>query len=123
MKMFTRRTFTVSALSALTGGALLSQTLYRPGQAAEPASKETYPVTKTPEEWKQSLTPEQYRSVMKGLGYAPQAGAITYCNTGHMAAGAWFVMSEIMGNPDTRLYDGSMHEWTTLGHPVVGVGL
>lgn len=69
------------------------------------------------------LTPEQYRSVMKGLGYAPQAGAITYCNTGHMAAGAWFVMSEIMGNPDTRLYDGSMHEWTTLGHPVLGVGL
>ena len=67
MKMFTRRTFTVSALSALTGGALLSQTLYRPGQAAEPASKETYPVTKTPEEWKQSLTPEQYR-VLRGHG-------------------------------------------------------
>lgn len=69
------------------------------------------------------LSAEQYRSVMKALNITPAAGAITYCNTGHMAAGAWFVLSEIMGNPDTRLYDGSMHEWTTLGRPVVGVGL
>jgi thiosulfate/3-mercaptopyruvate sulfurtransferase len=69
------------------------------------------------------LTAEQYRNEMKALDIKPAAGAITYCNTGHMAAGAWFVLSEIMGNPGTRLYDGSMHEWTTLGRPVVGMGL
>jgi len=65
----------------------------------------------------------QYAKVMGAVGIAPKAGAITYCNTGHMAAGAWFVLSEIMGLADVRLYDGSMHEWTTLGRPVVGLGL
>lgn len=36
---------------------------------------------------------------------------ITYCNTGHTAALNWFVLSEILGR-ETRLYDGSMTEWT-----------
>jgi thiosulfate/3-mercaptopyruvate sulfurtransferase len=61
--------------------------------------------------------------VLSALGIKPQAGAISYCNTGHMAAGAWFVLSEIMQIDGVRLYDGSMHEWTTLGRPVVGLGL
>lgn len=65
---------------------------------------------------------EQYRALLKTIGIEPQPGAISYCNTGHMAAGAWFVLSEIMGIEGVRLYDGSMHEWTTLGRPVVGVG-
>ncbi|MBK8067838.1 MAG: sulfurtransferase [Rhodanobacteraceae bacterium] len=65
---------------------------------------------------------EQYRTLLKTVGIEPQPGAISYCNTGHMAAGAWFVLSEIMGIEGVRLYDGSMHEWTTLGRPVVGVG-
>lgn len=69
------------------------------------------------------LSAPQYTKLMTAVGIAPKAGAITYCNTGHMAAGAWFVLSEIMGLADVRLYDGSMHEWTTLGRPVVGVGL
>ena len=69
------------------------------------------------------MTPAQYSKVLSGLDIKPQPGAITYCNTGHMAAGAWFVFSEIMGLADVRLYDGSMHEWTTLGRPVVGLGL
>ena len=52
------------------------------------------------------------------LALAGEAGitsdreAIAYCNTGHLASGAWFVMSELLGNPKARLYDGSMHEWT-----------
>ncbi len=69
------------------------------------------------------LSAPQYTKVMTAVGIAPKPGAITYCNTGHMAAGAWFVLSEIMGLADVRLYDGSMHEWTTLGRPVVGLGL
>lgn len=69
------------------------------------------------------MSAPQYAKVMTAVGIAPKAGAITYCNTGHMAAGAWFVLSEIMRIDGVRLYDGSMHEWTTLGRPVVGVGL
>jgi thiosulfate/3-mercaptopyruvate sulfurtransferase len=38
--------------------------------------------------------------------------AISYCNTGHSAAGSWFVLSEVLGRPGVRMYDGSMSEWT-----------
>ena len=37
---------------------------------------------------------------------------ISYCNTGHWAATNWFVLSEILGRKDVKLYDGSMVEWT-----------
>ena len=29
-----------------------------------------------------------------------------------MASVGWFVLSELLGNSDVRLYDGSMQEWT-----------
>jgi thiosulfate/3-mercaptopyruvate sulfurtransferase len=45
-------------------------------------------------------------------GVATEGESIAYCNTGHLASGAWFVMSEILGNSKARLFDGSMHEWT-----------
>lgn len=53
-----------------------------------------------------------YRDIFKASGVDPQAATITYCNSGHLASGAWFVLSELLGNKQTRLYDGSMHEWT-----------
>ena len=37
---------------------------------------------------------------------------ISYCNTGHWAATNWFVLSELLGRKDVKLYDGSMVEWT-----------
>lgn len=37
---------------------------------------------------------------------------ISYCNTGHWAATNWFVLSEVLGRTDVKLYDGSMVEWT-----------
>lgn len=68
------------------------------------------------------LKPEEYRLAMKAQAIDPAAPTVAYCNTGHMAAGMWFVQSEILGTKGVRLYDGSMHEWTTLGRPVVGLG-
>ncbi|MFH1805315.1 MAG: sulfurtransferase [Pseudomonadota bacterium] len=44
-------------------------------------------------------------------GVAPEADEIAYCNTGHWASVAWFGLSEVMGNKNTRMYDGSMTEW------------
>jgi thiosulfate/3-mercaptopyruvate sulfurtransferase len=38
--------------------------------------------------------------------------AVSYCNTGHWAATDWFVLSEILGRKDVRLYYGSMVDWT-----------
>jgi len=42
----------------------------------------------------------------------PAKPMIAYCNTGHTAALNWFVLSQLLGRHDARLYDGSMTEWT-----------
>lgn len=65
------------------------------------------------------LSKAGYAKVLRELGISTTKPTITYCNTGHYAAGAWFVMDEIVGAPHTRLYDGSMLEWTTEDHPVI----
>lgn len=45
--------------------------------------------------------------------------AVSYCNTGHWAATDWFVLSEVLGRPNVRLYAGSMVEWTANpAHPI-----
>jgi len=51
------------------------------------------------------------------FGIDTKKPAITYCNSGHLASGAWFVMSEVMGNKQAKLYDGSMHQWTLEKRP------
>jgi thiosulfate/3-mercaptopyruvate sulfurtransferase len=43
----------------------------------------------------------------------PAGPAVTYCNTGHWAATDWFVLSELLGRTDVRLYYGSMVDWTS----------
>lgn len=46
--------------------------------------------------------------------------AITYCNEGLHAAMPWFVLTELLGHPDARLYDDSMAEWANTDEtPVV----
>lgn len=67
------------------------------------------------------LSADEYRKIYAGLGIDVAAPTVTYCNTGHLASGAWFIQSEILGNKNVRLYDGSMAEWTTLGNPVAGI--
>jgi thiosulfate/3-mercaptopyruvate sulfurtransferase len=44
--------------------------------------------------------------------HVPAGPAVSYCNTGHWAATDWFVLHELLGRKDVRLYDGSMVEWT-----------
>ncbi|CAH2604491.1 Sulfurtransferase [Rhodovastum atsumiense] len=56
------------------------------------------------------LQPAEHQA--KLFSSLPAKPVITYCNTGTLAAGDWFVLSEVLGRPNTRLYDGSMSEWT-----------
>ena len=42
----------------------------------------------------------------------PAGPAVSYCNTGQVAATDWFVLSEILGRPEASLYDGSMSQGT-----------
>lgn len=44
---------------------------------------------------------------------------ITYCNSGHMASGSWFVMYALLGNEMTSLYDGSMTQWNAEKRPTI----
>ncbi len=43
---------------------------------------------------------------------ASEAAVIPFCNTGQAAATDWFVLAEVLGRPNVKLYDGSMSEWT-----------
>jgi thiosulfate/3-mercaptopyruvate sulfurtransferase len=62
-----------------------------------------------------------YRDIFKQSGVDPQAPIITYCNSGHLAASTWFVLHEVLGNRQTRLYDGSLHRWTLEKRPMESV--
>ena len=48
----------------------------------------------------------------KAAGIATTGNQITFCNTGHWASIGWFVSHEILGDKKTRMYDGSMLEWS-----------
>lgn len=43
---------------------------------------------------------------------------VSFCNTGHWAATNWFVLSELLGRRDVRLYPGSMVDWSRAGEPM-----
>lgn len=64
-----------------------------------------------------------YDALMSANGLSTKAPTISYCNTGHLAAGGWFVMSELAGNKSTKLYDGSLYLWTLEDRPLIGVPL
>ena len=62
---------------------------------------------------------EELEKLSKALGVNSQQELITYCNSGHLASGGWFVFHELLNNSKAKLYDGSMHQWTLEGRPVV----
>ncbi|WP_321341656.1 rhodanese-like domain-containing protein [Breoghania sp.] len=41
-----------------------------------------------------------------------KADIVSYCNTGHWASANWFVLHELLGYENVRLYDASMVGWT-----------
>lgn len=61
-----------------------------------------------------------YQALMAAQGIDNSKPVISYCNSGHLASGPWFVASQILGNTSARLFDGSMHEWTLENRPVEG---
>ncbi len=77
-----------------------------------------------PEDWlahKGKLLNRTQAARLHALLGVKAGAAIHFCNTGHRASLGWFVRSEILGQP-SKLYDGSMAEWTRLDpstHPVV----
>jgi len=56
--------------------------------------------------------PETVKALTEAVGLGTDEKNIAFCNTGHWASVAWFGLSEVLGNKNTSMYDGSMAEWT-----------
>ncbi|WP_274425650.1 sulfurtransferase [Chelativorans sp. YIM 93263] len=56
--------------------------------------------------------PETVSALAEAVNLGADEENITFCNTGHWASIAWFGLSEVFGNRNTSMYDGSMSEWT-----------
>jgi len=52
--------------------------------------------------------------VFKHVGVPTSGEQIAFCNTGQFASVPWFVASELLGNKQAKMYDGSMVEYTML---------
>ncbi|MES9943153.1 MAG: rhodanese-like domain-containing protein [Candidatus Thiodiazotropha sp. 6PLUC2] len=68
-------------------------------------------------------SPEAYRSILAMSEIEAEQSTIFYCNSGHLAAGPWFIEHELIGNKKASLFDGSMHQWTLQNRPVETVML
>jgi thiosulfate/3-mercaptopyruvate sulfurtransferase len=66
------------------------------------------------------LSSNTYKALMTAQGIDPSAPSISYCNSGHLSSGPWFLASEILGNKSAKLYDGSLHQWTLEKRTLVG---
>ncbi len=62
----------------------------------------------------------QIQALVREQGLDQAQETVSFCNTGHWAATNWFVLSELAGLKDVRLYPASLAEWTqnTAGLPM-----
>ncbi|HWM45400.1 MAG TPA: sulfurtransferase [Xanthobacteraceae bacterium] len=44
----------------------------------------------------------------------PRGPVVSYCNTGHWSATDWFVLAELLGRKDVKVYYGSMVDWVSV---------
>ena len=55
----------------------------------------------------------QLKKLFKLAGVNSSGDQITFCNSGHWASLGWFVSHELVGNKKSKMYDGSMIEWSS----------
>jgi len=66
-------------------------------------------------------SPEQIRAVLATAGIAPEKfdDIVCYCRLSHRATIAWLALSQILGLPNVKIYDGSWTEWGSIvGFPI-----
>lgn len=54
----------------------------------------------------------EIKELVRSQGLDQAQETVSFCNTGHWAATNWFVLSELAGLDDVRLYPASLAEWT-----------
>ena len=59
------------------------------------------------------------RMLYEGAGVTPDKEVVAYCRIGERSAHTWFALTELLGYPDVKNYDGSWTEYGSLvGVPV-----
>jgi thiosulfate/3-mercaptopyruvate sulfurtransferase len=62
---------------------------------------------------------DELRALYEGAGILADGEVVTYCRIGERSAHTWFVLTELLGYPNVRNYDGSWTEYGSLvGVPV-----
>jgi thiosulfate/3-mercaptopyruvate sulfurtransferase len=62
---------------------------------------------------------EALQALYGGKGVTPDREVIAYCRIGERSAHTWFVLTQLLGYPNVRNYDGSWTEWGSLiGAPI-----
>jgi thiosulfate/3-mercaptopyruvate sulfurtransferase len=54
---------------------------------------------------------EELRQLYRSEGVTPDKEVIAYCRIGERSAHTWFVLTQLLGYPNVRNYDGSWTEW------------
>jgi thiosulfate/3-mercaptopyruvate sulfurtransferase len=57
---------------------------------------------------------DELRALYAAEGIAPNGTIVTYCRIGERSSHTWFVLSELLGIPNVRNYDGSWTEYGSL---------
>jgi thiosulfate/3-mercaptopyruvate sulfurtransferase len=58
-------------------------------------------------------------AIYSSKGITPEKQVISYCRIGERSAHTWFVLTQLLGYPAVRNYDGSWTEWGNLvGAPI-----
>jgi thiosulfate/3-mercaptopyruvate sulfurtransferase len=61
----------------------------------------------------------ELRAIYGGKGITPEKEIVSYCRIGERSAHTWFVLTQLLGYPSVRNYDGSWTEWGNLvGAPI-----
>lgn len=64
-------------------------------------------------------SPEELQQIYGNQGITSDKSIITYCRIGERSAHTWFVLTQLLGYPNVRNYDGSWTEWGNLvGAPI-----
>lgn len=67
------------------------------------------------------LSPDEIRRIAAAQGVDTSQPTVSFCNSGHWAATNWFVLSEVLGQPDVKLYPESLVGWSQADLPMANV--
>ena len=101
-------------------------TLFRPNAAPEEGQRAGHIPGAVHTPWETAVnedgtfkTPGELGALYPACGIGPDREVIPYCTVGGRSGHTWFVLSQLLGYPNVRLYEASWPEWgPTPGVPI-----